>query len=129
MIKLSPSLWRSCMGCSSLVVSSIGYVICQFPSLGPCSTQQPQPSLMEIACDPFHDASKDTGFTQFNGKIEDTIEITPGQIPRRVSWRKLRNLLATRLDIEVRLRYVSSISRSPHLPMEFGRRSPPLRRD
>ena len=57
--------------------------------------------LNEIDCDPFYDASKETGFVQCNGKTGDVILVMQGTMPRSVSRRKLRTLLATGIDIKV----------------------------
>ncbi len=57
--------------------------------------------LNEIDCDPYYDHSKDSGFVQCNGKTGEVIMVIPGTMPRRVSRRKLRALLATGIDIQV----------------------------
>jgi hypothetical protein len=55
-----------------------------------------------ICCDPFYTGTDMYYIPNYNGESGEKIFNMPGNAPRRVSRRKLRNFLSQGLDIQVR---------------------------
>ena len=60
------------------------------------------PKLNEgICCDPFY-GEKDLTLPHYNAKTGEKLFDMPGEEPRRISRKKLRNFLSQGIDIKVR---------------------------
>lgn len=60
------------------------------------------PKLNEgICCDPFY-GEKDLTLPHYNAKTGEKLFDMPGEEPRRISRRKLRNFLSQGIDVNVR---------------------------
>jgi hypothetical protein len=60
-----------------------------------------------ICCDPFYTGEDMYYLPNYNGKTGEKLFDMPGNAPRRISRRKLRNFLSQGLDIQVRRFHLS----------------------
>jgi hypothetical protein len=67
-----------------------------------CIPPELQARLNEICCDPFY-GDRDLTLPHYNGKTGEKLFAMPGENPRRISRRKLRNFLTEGIDVEVRM--------------------------
>jgi hypothetical protein len=68
-----------------------------------CIPPEMIPKLNEgICCDPFY-GEKDLTLPHYNAKTGEKLFDMPGEEPRRISRKKLRNFLSQGIDVKVRL--------------------------
>lgn len=67
-----------------------------------CIPPDSREKLNDICCDPFY-GEKDLTLPHYNGKTGEKLFAMPGERPRRVSRRKLRNFLSVGVDVHVSL--------------------------
>lgn len=76
-----------------------------------CIPPELEARLNEICCDPFY-GDRDLTLPHYNGKTGEKLFAMPGENPRRISRRKLRNFLTEGIDVEVRFTILNVMSYS-----------------